>query len=295
MTVVTRIWLGNPKTLSVSTLNPSLDHTSARTVGFKNTPAHALAEWFVNSKRTSSFHTSTSSTVTATATWSRPPEFHSKYPINWPPDLYTDGKTGDFPHPADYADCVRTLTLSFNSPPTPCQFSMHRMNPAGKEKLGRMLGSVWAEQNFPEASLGISVAVDGRRIFRIDVYLASNTPTAGRPDADALYAARSGLPIVKTKSSSIAKSRSRKGAGVLFPFPSSVAEGAQEDGPHSCKCLAENENSILELGLKFIVSGKVNADFALSKVDAFVGIAYSLSEVAATFAPQSSSIGGSFN
>jgi hypothetical protein len=35
MTVVTRIWLGNPKSLSVSTLNPSLDDTSARTVGVK--------------------------------------------------------------------------------------------------------------------------------------------------------------------------------------------------------------------------------------------------------------------
>lgn len=41
--------------------------------------------------------------------------------------------------------------------------------------------------------------------------------------------------------------------------------------------------------------GNVDADFTLSTVDASASIAYNLSEVAATFLPQSGSTRGSFN
>lgn len=51
---------------------------------------------------------------------------------------------------------------------------------------------------------------------------------------------------------------------------------------------------ILDIGPEFVVKGKVDADFTLSNVDATVSIAYDLSEVAATFPPQSGSTGGSF-
>jgi hypothetical protein len=61
-------------------------------------------------------------------------------------------------------------------------------------------------------------------------------------------------------------------------------------GPHSCKCLAENENRILELGPEFIVTRKVDTDFAHTSVR----IAYNLSEVATTFRPQCGSTVGSW-
>ena len=54
-----------------------------------------------------------------------------------------------------------------------------------------------------------------------------------------------------------------------------------------------NDNRIFELGPEFIVTGEVDADFALSNFDASVSIAYNFSEVATTF-PQSGSTSGSF-
>ncbi|KAH9020204.1 hypothetical protein EDB85DRAFT_532534 [Lactarius pseudohatsudake] len=93
------------------------------------------------------------------------------------------------PHPvytADYATYVQILTWFFDSPSTLCPFSVHRMALAGKE-LGKDVGQWFGPstaagaikslvQNFPEASLGISVAVDGQ-IFQTDVYSASHSPT----------------------------------------------------------------------------------------------------------------------
>ncbi|KAH8980199.1 hypothetical protein EDB92DRAFT_1937183 [Lactarius akahatsu] len=93
------------------------------------------------------------------------------------------------PHPvytADYATYVQILTWFFDSPSTLCPFSVHRMALAGKE-LGKDVGQWFGPstaagaikslvQNFPEASLGISVAVDGQ-IFQTDVYSASHPPT----------------------------------------------------------------------------------------------------------------------
>ena len=94
------------------------------------------------------------------------------------------------------------LTWFFDSPLTLCPFSVHRMALAGKE-LGKDIGQWFGPstrrcdqvrgcyhrcrtyvdtsfrslvQSFPEASLGISVAVDGQ-IFQMDVYLASHPPT----------------------------------------------------------------------------------------------------------------------
>ncbi|KAN0134690.1 hypothetical protein V8E53_007475 [Lactarius tabidus] len=52
---------------------------------------------------------------------------------------------------------------------------------------------------------------------------------------------------------------------------------------------------ILDIGPEFVVMGKVDADFALSNVDASVGVAYKLRKVATTFPPQSGSNGGSFH
>ena len=54
-----------------------------------------------------------------------------------------------------------------------------------------------------------------------------------------------------------------------------------------------NDDRIFELGPEFIVTGEVDADFALSNFDASVSIAYNFSEVATTF-PQSGSTSGSF-
>lgn len=93
------------------------------------------------------------------------------------------------PHPvytADYATYVQILTWFFDSPSTLSPFSVHRMALAGKE-LGKDVGQWFGPstaagaikslvQSFPEASLGISVAVDGQ-IFQTDVYSASHSPT----------------------------------------------------------------------------------------------------------------------
>ncbi|KAN0141543.1 hypothetical protein V8E53_000005 [Lactarius tabidus] len=68
---------------------------------------------------------------------------------------------------ADYATYVQILTSFFDSPSTLCPFRVHWMALAGKE-LGKETGNV---QRFPDASLGISVVVDGQ-IFQTDVYSA---------------------------------------------------------------------------------------------------------------------------
>ncbi|KAI0294162.1 hypothetical protein BC826DRAFT_352534 [Russula brevipes] len=94
------------------------------------------------------------------------------------------------PHPvytADYATYVQILTWFLDSPSSLCPFSVHRMALAGKE-LGKDVGQWFGPStaagalktlvhNFPEASLGISVAVDSQ-IFQTDVYSASHPPTA---------------------------------------------------------------------------------------------------------------------
>ncbi|KAF8266395.1 hypothetical protein EI94DRAFT_1803173 [Lactarius quietus] len=51
---------------------------------------------------------------------------------------------------------------------------------------------------------------------------------------------------------------------------------------------------ILDVGPEFIVTGNVDADFALSNIDASARIAYNLSEIVVTFPPQNSSTSGSF-
>ncbi|KAF8266378.1 hypothetical protein EI94DRAFT_1733232 [Lactarius quietus] len=87
---------------------------------------------------------------------------------------------------ADYATYVQILTWFFDSPSTLCPFSVHRMALAGKE-LGKDVGQWFGPstaagaikslvQSFPDASLGISVAVDGQ-VFQTDVYSASHPPT----------------------------------------------------------------------------------------------------------------------
>ncbi|KAN0133868.1 hypothetical protein V8E53_008300 [Lactarius tabidus] len=86
------------------------------------------------------------------------------------------GKTGDFPHPADSTIGIRTLTCSFNPPPTAAATAQL---PQDETKLveRRNLGGCWAVfGQSTKASLSISVAVDSRWIFRIDVCLASHTP-----------------------------------------------------------------------------------------------------------------------
>jgi len=124
--------------------------------------------------------------------------------LNPRPDFSVDWRRP--PHPvytADYATYVQILTWFFDSPSTLCPFSVHRMALAGKE-LGKDVGQWFGPstaagaikcvgrrrcsrfyahvlfrslvQNFPEASLGISVAVDGQ-IFQTDVYSASHSPT----------------------------------------------------------------------------------------------------------------------
>ncbi|KAH9991014.1 hypothetical protein BJV77DRAFT_1068523 [Russula vinacea] len=86
---------------------------------------------------------------------------------------------------ADYSTYVQILTWFFDSPSPLCPFSVHRMALAGKE-LGKDVGQWFGPStaagaiktlvhNFPEASLGISVAVDGQ-IFQTDVYSASHPP-----------------------------------------------------------------------------------------------------------------------
>ncbi|KAN0133892.1 Peptidase family C54 domain containing protein [Lactarius tabidus] len=97
------------------------------------------------------------------------------------------------PHPVyttDYATYVQILTWFFDSPSVLCPFSVHRMALAGKE-LGKDVGQLFGPstaagaikslvQNFPDASLGISVAVDGQ-IIQTDVYSASYSPNIPRP------------------------------------------------------------------------------------------------------------------
>ncbi|KAI0245661.1 hypothetical protein BJV78DRAFT_1287349 [Lactifluus subvellereus] len=97
------------------------------------------------------------------------------------------------PHPvatADYATYVQILTWFFDSPSPQCPFSVHRMALAGKD-LGKDLGQWFGPstaagaiktlvQNFPDAALGISVAVDSQ-IFQTDVYSASHPPGSSPP------------------------------------------------------------------------------------------------------------------
>ncbi|KAI0259535.1 hypothetical protein BC834DRAFT_943164 [Gloeopeniophorella convolvens] len=92
------------------------------------------------------------------------------------------------PHPvytADYATYVQILTWFFDSPSPLSPFSVHRMALAGKE-LGKDVGQWFGPStaagaiktlvhSFPEASLGISVAVDSQ-VFQSDVYSASHPP-----------------------------------------------------------------------------------------------------------------------
>lgn len=94
------------------------------------------------------------------------------------------------PHPvftADYSMYVQILTWFFDSPSPLCPFSVHRMALAGKE-LGKDVGQWFGPStaagaiktlvhNFPEAALGISIAVDGQ-IFQTDVYAASHPPAS---------------------------------------------------------------------------------------------------------------------
>ncbi|KAI0320566.1 hypothetical protein OF83DRAFT_1258250 [Amylostereum chailletii] len=86
---------------------------------------------------------------------------------------------------ADYALYVQMLTWFFDSPSPLCPFSVHRMALAGKD-LGKDVGQWFGPSTaagalktlthaFPDAGLGVSVAVDGQ-IFQTDVYAASHPP-----------------------------------------------------------------------------------------------------------------------
>ncbi|KAN0133891.1 hypothetical protein V8E53_008323 [Lactarius tabidus] len=90
-------------------------------------------------------------------------------------------------------------------------------------------------------------------------------------------------PIANTKSCSSSKSSKLKGV-------------------HTSNCSSQLQLLSRERKLdssssvsKFAVLGKVDAEFALSGVEASVNIAYNLSEIATTFPPQSGSADGSFN
>ncbi|KAI9461081.1 cysteine protease required for autophagy [Russula earlei] len=113
------------------------------------------------------------------------------------------------PHPvytADYATYVQILTWFFDSPSPLCPFSVHRMALAGKE-LGKDVGQWFGPStaagaiktlvhNFPEASLGISVAVDSQ-IFQTDVYSASHPPTGSpRPHKGSRWGGRAVVVLI---------------------------------------------------------------------------------------------------
>ena len=113
----------------------------------------------------------------------------------------------------------------FESLLTPCLFSVHRMALVGKE-LGKDVGQwfrpsttagaircvdavrrcrVYADgsfrslvQSFPDALLGISVAVDGQ-IFQTDVYLASHRPPNLLVPANYLEGVRSSYSSVSAR------------------------------------------------------------------------------------------------
>ncbi|KAH9980532.1 hypothetical protein BJV74DRAFT_101947 [Russula compacta] len=113
------------------------------------------------------------------------------------------------PHPvytADYATYVQILTWFLDSPSSLCPFSVHRMALAGKE-LGKDVGQWFGPStaagaiktlvhNFPEASLGISVAVDSQ-IFQSDVYSASHPPTSSpRPRKNSRWGERAVVVLI---------------------------------------------------------------------------------------------------
>ncbi|KDQ51386.1 hypothetical protein JAAARDRAFT_199213 [Jaapia argillacea MUCL 33604] len=86
-------------------------------------------------------------------------------------------------HTADYATYVQLITWFLDSPSPLCPFSVHRMALAGKE-LGKDVGQWFGPStaagaiknlvhSFPEAGLGVAVAVDGV-VYQTDVYAASH-------------------------------------------------------------------------------------------------------------------------
>ncbi|KAI0668752.1 peptidase family C54-domain-containing protein [Trametes maxima] len=91
------------------------------------------------------------------------------------------------PHPvytADYATYVQIITWFLDNPSPLCPFSVHRMALVGKD-LGKDVGQWFGPSTaagaiktlvhaFPEAGLGIAVAVDGT-LYESDVYAASRS------------------------------------------------------------------------------------------------------------------------
>ncbi|THH09782.1 hypothetical protein EW146_g8585 [Bondarzewia mesenterica] len=97
---------------------------------------------------------------------------------------------------ADYATYVRLLTWFFDSPSPYSPFSVHRMALAGKD-LGKDVGQWFGPSTaagaiktlvhaFPEAGLGVSVAVDSQ-IFQTDVYSASHALSSSSNRGKATY------------------------------------------------------------------------------------------------------------